>query len=77
MIDVTDLPKRIAQATPATAGNGATLTDLLGQPEKEILVTTLRRFDGNVKRAAESLQVSRTTLYAKLRKHQIDPDALR
>src|SRR5207249_1710258 len=78
-IDVSDLPKRIVQsgvpapATPATAA----LAEQLGEPEKQILINALRQHTGNIKRTAEMLDISRTTLYAKLRKYQIDPDAIR
>ena len=51
--------------------------DQLGQPEKQILVNALRQHAGNIKRTAEMLDISRTTLYAKLRKYHIDPDAIR
>jgi DNA-binding NtrC family response regulator len=49
----------------------------LGEPEKQILINALRQHSGNIKRTAETLQISRTTLYAKLKKYQIDPDAIR
>ncbi len=77
-IDVTDLPKRITQSVPAlSAPVGAKLVDQLGEPEKQILINALRQHAGNIKRTAEMLDISRTTLYAKLRKYQIDPDAIR
>ena len=76
VIDVNDLPKRITAATALTAGSPR-LTDQLGEPEKQILVNALRQHAGNIKRTAEMLDISRTTLYAKLKKYQIDPDAIR
>jgi DNA-binding NtrC family response regulator len=76
LIDVNDLPKRILQA-PAGAAASSTLQDQLGQPEKQILMNALRVHSGNIKRTAETLSISRTTLYAKLKKYQIDPDAIR
>jgi DNA-binding NtrC family response regulator len=77
-IDVTDLPKRIIQSGAApSAPPGATLVDQLGEPERQILINALRQHAGNIKRTAETLDISRTTLYAKLRKYQIDPDAIR
>lgn len=51
------------------------LNDQLTEPEKQILLNALEKHAGNIKRTAEELQVSRTTLYAKLKKHQIDPDS--
>jgi two-component system, NtrC family, response regulator AtoC len=76
LIDVNDLPKRILHA-PAGATASSTLQDQLGQPEKQILMNALRVHSGNIKRTAETLSISRTTLYAKLKKYQIDPDAIR
>jgi DNA-binding NtrC family response regulator len=74
-IDLGDLPKRVTQApVPATA---TALADQLGEPEREILLRALRQHHGNIKRAAALLQISRTTLYAKLRKYGIEPDAIR
>jgi len=75
-IDVDGLPKRITAdanlAPPAT-----TLADKLGGPERQILLDTLRLHGGNIKAAADALQISRTTFYAKLKKHGIDPEAQR
>jgi DNA-binding NtrC family response regulator len=77
LIDSTDLAKRIVLA-PSTAGPGTSgLANQLSEPEKQILINTLRQHAGNIKRTAETLDISRTTLYAKLRKYQIDPDAIR
>ena len=77
MIDVSDLPKRVTQAPAVAAPPTAALSDQLGAPEKQILVNALRQHAGNIKRTAEMLDISRTTLYAKLKKYQIDPDAIR
>ena len=38
---------------------------------------TLRQHNGNIKRTADTLQISRTTLYAKMKKYLIDPDTIR
>ena len=78
ILDAGDLPKRIAQSPAVQAGAAPTrLTDQLGEPEKQILINTLRQHSGNIKRCAEALQISRTTLYAKLKKYGIDPDHIR
>jgi two-component system NtrC family response regulator len=76
LIDVSDLPKRIIDA-PILAVSSTRLIDQLGQPEKQILINAIRQHAGNIKRTAEMLQISRTTLYAKLKKYQIDPDTIR
>jgi DNA-binding NtrC family response regulator len=77
IIDAPDLPRRITEAKPLLAVPSAALSDQLGEPEKQILVNALRQHGGNIKRTAETLQISRTTLYAKLKKYEIDPDFVR
>jgi DNA-binding NtrC family response regulator len=77
LIDASDLPKRITESKPVIATPSAALVDQLGEPEKQILINALRQHAGNIKRTAETLQISRTTLYAKLKKHQIEPDLIR
>jgi DNA-binding NtrC family response regulator len=77
LIDASDLPKRITESKPVLGSQSAALADQLGEPEKQILINALRQHSGNIKRTAETLQISRTTLYAKLKKYQIDPDAIR
>jgi DNA-binding NtrC family response regulator len=77
LIDAADLPKRITESKSIVAATSPALADQLGEPEKQILINALRQHAGNIKRTAEILQISRTTLYAKLRKHQINPDLVR
>jgi two-component system response regulator HydG len=76
LIEVSDLPKRILQPGSELAPT-VTLADQLGEPEKQILINALRQNGGNIKRTAAQLDISRTTLYAKLRKYGVDPDAIR
>jgi DNA-binding NtrC family response regulator len=77
LIDASDLPRRITEAKAVLGAASAALADQLGEPEKQILVNALRQHGGNIKRTAEILQISRTTLYAKLKKYEIDPDVIR
>ena len=77
IIDAPELPQRILSAKGTGAAGSARLADQLGEPEKLIIVNALRQHGGNIKRTAATLQVSRTTLYAKLKKYQIDPDLVR
>jgi DNA-binding NtrC family response regulator len=77
LIDASDLPKRITQSAAPSISNSAALADQLGEPEKQILLNALRQHGGNIKRTAATLDISRTTLYTKLKKYQIDPDAIR
>ncbi|MCG3148863.1 MAG: Transcriptional regulatory protein ZraR [Verrucomicrobiae bacterium] len=76
LIDRSDLPKRILDA-PVQETPAVTLAGQLGEPEKQIVLNALRQHGGNIKRAAAMLDISRTTLYAKLKKYDIDPDAVR
>ena len=76
LLEVADLPKRVAGGEIVPASTTA-LSSQLGEPEKQIVINALRQNDGNIKRTAEMLDISRTTLYAKLKKYQIDPEAIR
>jgi two-component system response regulator HydG len=72
LIDVTDLPPRIWNSISANSHPLSTLANLLQGPEREILISTLKQVNGNVKQAADRLQISRTTLYAKLKHYDIN-----
>jgi DNA-binding NtrC family response regulator len=74
-IDLGDLPRRITDG--AGGPLPATLAEQLGQPEKQILLNALREHAGNIKQTAAALHVSRTTLYAKMKKYDIEPDTTR
>jgi len=65
-ISVQELPPSVTSG-PATQP----LRRPLDQAERHIILHTLRTFDGNKARAARELGISRTTLYAKMRAHQI------
>ena len=47
------------------------------ETEKELILAHLSSSGGNVKKAAESLGISRRTLYRKLEKYHISPEELR
>jgi len=77
LICAEDLPRRILSSSAAKDASSTKLTDQLGEPEKQILIDTLQKHKGNIKRTAQALEISRTTLYAKLKKYQIDPSRIR
>ena len=55
---------------PETAGAAVSLDDMsLDEVEKILIGKALRRFDGNVSKAAEALGLSRGALYRRLEKH--------
>jgi len=45
--------------------------------ERSLIEAELRRVQGSVVRAAEALGLPRKTLYDKLKRHSLDPDAYR
>lgn len=72
--DVSNTEKSIAVSTPAVE---KPLVDSLTHREFELILETLRSFDGNRKRSAEKLGVSARTLrykLARMREHGIDID---
>ncbi|THV20972.1 sigma-54-dependent transcriptional regulator [Peteryoungia ipomoeae] len=57
-----------------SAGANATLSDVRNAAERAHIKAALARADGSAKEAAESLGVSRTTLWEKMRRLNIGPD---
>ena len=47
------------------------LDDQLGQHERRILISTLRRLDGNQARAAAILGISQRSMWYRVRKYRI------
>lgn len=71
---VDDMVVRAAVPSGAAAGPGATLADIAGRAEKEAILAKLRAHGTTLaakKRIAAELDVSLTTLYAKMGKYQI------
>lgn len=69
-VEARDLP--IGSGTARAPGNAAPavpLSDAVRDFEKRLIEESMRRADGVVARAAESLRISRTNLHNKLRKH--------
>jgi DNA-binding NtrC family response regulator len=76
----------VAEATtrnaPGTAGrslptDGTTLDRAIDEVERSAIIGALRQTKGNVTMAAALLNISRETLYTKLRKHNINPQEFR
>jgi DNA-binding NtrC family response regulator len=81
-IQLGDLPARIRMAAaiaeaPQAEAPQKRLTALMQEPEKEIILNELQKRGGNIRETAAALNVSRTTLYSKLKKFGINPDVLR
>ena len=72
-IDATDLPSALYQAgTTASVENQSTILD----NEKQLLRDVLEECDWNKKEAARRLGISRSALYGKLRRYQIEKPTL-
>ena len=81
-VQLSDLPVRIRSAaavTPSASPEPPSkrLAALMQEPEKEIILAELQKRGGNIRETAAALNVSRTTLYSKLKKFGINPDMLR
>jgi two-component system NtrC family response regulator len=85
--NVRELENKIRRAVLLASGNSVRPTDLgldvaaagvrdlmtiRDQAERQALMASLSRHQGNVTRAARELGVSRTTFYGLLRKHEIE-----
>lgn len=66
-IGVHDLPPSIGR--PQLDSSGTTSTEALGEAERLLIIKTLQKHKNNKKRSAESLSISRGTLYGKMKKH--------
>lgn len=81
VLGLDDLPEELqgfslAQSSPGEwnrmlAQDSGSLRDLRGQFEKEVIERRLKRFDGNVTKAADSLEVERGHLHRKIKVYSI------
>ena len=74
VIDVADLPEELFETPPADAQERAsdgTVAAARERAEREMIVATIARHRGELAAAARELQVSRTTLWRLMRKHQL------
>ena len=70
-LDVDDLPEEVvAPAAPAPAPEGS-VAAARQRAEREMIVATLARNNGEVSAAAREMQVSRTTMWRLMKKHGI------
>lgn len=78
VLDSSDLPEIILQASPSNAISAknilSSLKHVLNEPEKVYILRVLEEVGWNKKKAARRLGVNRTTLYNKLKKHNIIPN---
>jgi DNA-binding NtrC family response regulator len=72
VIERDDLPEEIlASRMPADAPAEGTVAAARDRAEREMILATLARHHGEISAAARELQVSRTTLWRLMKKHQI------
>ena len=74
VVDVADLPEELCAGRgvdPQTAAADGTVAAARERAEREMIVSTLTRNQGEVSATARELQVSRTTLWRLMKKHQI------
>lgn len=63
----------LGTGSPAGGDNDATpITRTIDEHER--LLSALKKHNGNLGRAADDLQIHRTTLWRKIKRHRIDPD---
>ncbi len=79
VIDVEDLPRHVAASRrhravgPELPPGGASLSDLVGEFESELIRQALERTGWNKQQAAALLRMNRTTLLEKIKKRGITP----
>jgi two-component system, NtrC family, response regulator HydG len=74
IVEPSDLPEELfatRAADPQTTAADGTVAAARERAEREMIVTTLARNHGEVSATARELQVSRTTLWRLMKKHQI------
>ena len=77
-IDITDLPQDImADMARGPLGAAGEPSMSLKRIQKALILETLRETGGNFRRTSSILNISRTTLYAKLKQYGIAADAFR
>ena len=77
-IETEDLPEELfaaRNADPASHAADGSVAAARERAEREMIIATLARHRGELSAAARELQVSRTTLWRMMKKHQISADA--
>ena len=73
-IDRADLPEEVLATRAAPVAADGTVTAARERAEREMIVAALARHGGEIAAAAKELQVSRTTMWRLMKKHQVgDP----
>ena len=72
VLDRADLPEHLTAARTDAAAPEGTVTAARERAEREMILAALARSGGEIAVAARDLQVSRTTMWRLMKKHQID-----
>jgi two-component system response regulator HydG len=70
-LDVDDLPEEVVAPKPTPAAPEGSVAAARERAEREMIVATLARNNGEVTAAAREMQVSRTTMWRLMKKHGI------
>jgi two-component system response regulator HydG len=71
LIDLDDLPEEILARRPVPAASERSVAAARERAEREMIVATLAKNNGEVTAAAREMQVSRTTMWRLMKKHGI------
>jgi DNA-binding NtrC family response regulator len=77
-IGVDDLPQNFQQAATTQTGRSyepQSLQDALEEPERQIIEAALRANNWNRQATADALKINRTTLYKKMKRYDLNPEA--
>jgi transcriptional regulator with PAS, ATPase and Fis domain len=73
VVELEDLPEEVRQAVPVPLVSGPVQS--LDEIERAYILAVLDLNDGNQTRAAKQLGIGTATLYRKLKKYRVEPDA--
>ncbi len=76
-IDLGELPSNVVTGSKPNKGQPSETPMSLNRVQKTLILETLRETGGNFRRASSILNISRTTLYARLKQYGISVDAFR
>jgi transcriptional regulator of acetoin/glycerol metabolism len=72
-VELEDLPEEVRQAVPVPLVSGPVQS--LDEIERAYILAVVDLNDGNQTRAAKQLGIGTATLYRKLKKYRVEPDA--
>jgi transcriptional regulator of acetoin/glycerol metabolism len=70
-LDIADLPEEVVAPRPTPAAPEGSVAAARERAERDMIIATLGRHNGEVSAAAREMQVSRTTMWRLMKKHGI------